>query len=553
MLDVCFAQLDPHAERLISQIGCTNCHSTLKIETVLKTKIPNLSYAGLRYTPSYLFDFLQNPQKIRRHIGPSRMPNFHLSEKEALALVLFLETQNRIEASWPAYPAELSNSRSNRDGSKAEGSFKMLVVEDWTCLSCHSLNGKGGVFAVDLSTIGYRLKADWVKKYLAAPSLFDVPRSTMLAVFYEHSPSRRRLIEILPDAAEQINRLTDHLFSLNRPAKEQFENVYQKAKGMNPRLTAEIGEKIFRSQNCTACHSHRSIQPSDDAFAPDLSIEGFRVHEEWLSSFLEEPSPIRPFGFQPSSGNRMPDFELSEGKVQTLMVFLMNQKVGVDAQLTAYFPQELTAFSMQKAQIFLHDKLSCLGCHRLGDQGGRIGPDLSTIHDRLNPFYMFNQMKDPRLVSPNTIMPQIPMPTRTLELIFNFLFQQNEKREPSFYLSPIENPLFLSHLQNDRENSYLKHCSLCHGRVGGGDGYNAKYLDPVKPTAHSDATYMSRRPDDTLFDGVYAGGYILNKHHFMPPWGLVLSRDEIEVLVAHIRVLCECRGPEWSRDDQVNK
>lgn len=553
MLGVCFAQYDPHAERLISQLGCTNCHSTLKSETALNTKIPNLSYAGLRYNPSYLFDFLQNPQKIRRHIGPSRMPNFHLSEKEALALVQFLETQNQAEASWPAYPTELINPRGHREVSKAEGPFKMLVVEDWTCLSCHSLNGKGGIFAVDLSTVGYRLKTDWVKKYLAAPSLFGVPSSTMLAVFYELSQSRRRLVEILPGAAEQINRLTDHLFSLNRLTKEQFENVYQQAKGMNPRLTAETGEKIFRSQNCTACHSHRSIQPSDGVIAPDLSIEGFRVHEQWLSSFLKEPFPIRPSGFRPGSGNRMPDFKLSEGKVQTLVVFLMNQEGEVDPLLTAYFPQELTAFSMQKAHIFLSDKLSCLGCHRLGELGGRIGPDLSSIRDRLNPFYMFNQMKDPRLVSPNTIMPQIPMPTKILELIFNFLFQQNEEREPFLYLSPIDIPLFLSHLQNEVENSYSKHCGLCHGRMGDGDGFNVKYLDPVKPTAHSDAAYMSRRPDDTLFDGVYAGGYILNKHHFMPPWGLVLSRDEIEVLVAHIRDLCGCRGPGWSRDDQVNE
>ena len=71
----------------------------------------------------------------------------------------------------------------------------------------------------------------------------------------------------------------------------------------------------------------------------------------------------------------------------------------------------------------------------------------------------------------------------------------------------------------------------------------------MKPAVHSDSAAMSVRPDDTLFDGIYAGGYILNKHHFMPPWGLVLSREQIRGLVARIRELCGCQGPEWSLDD----
>jgi len=61
---------------------------------------------------------------------------------------------------------------------------------------------------------------------------------------------------------------------------------------------------------------------------------------------------------------------------------------------------------------------------------------------------------------------------------------------------------------------------------------------------------MSQRPDDTLFDGIFSGGYILNRSHLMPPWGQTLSFEEIKTLVNYMRELCQCQGPEWSRDNR---
>jgi mono/diheme cytochrome c family protein len=59
---------------------------------------------------------------------------------------------------------------------------------------------------------------------------------------------------------------------------------------------------------------------------------------------------------------------------------------------------------------------------------------------------------------------------------------------------------------------------------------------------------MAQRPDDTLFDGIHAGGRILDRSHRMPAWGETLSSEEIAGLVEHIRDLCDCAGPVRSRD-----
>jgi len=508
----------------------------------------------MRYNPVYLFDFLKNPSKIRRHIGPAIMPNFSLTDAEALALTLYLESQDRPDASWPRFPASLNNSQSTQQNTEDQNRSSMLVILDTTCLSCHSLKGKRGGYAVDLETMRYRLKAEWVKKYLCAPSLFDVPNTTMLAVFYTLSRDRIRLIRILPDAADQINRITDYLFSMNSGTKADLEKIYQKVLTENSELDSEIGEQIFRSLNCTACHTHRTIEPAGENAAPDLSIEGFRVQRDWLSRYLEKPYSIRPHGYQPGTrnrGNRMPNFEPSPGKLHTLGEFLADQKRIIEGPMEVYLPQDLTAFSMQKAQTMLEDKFSCLGCHRLGDQGGKIGPDLASVRSRLNPSYIYNQIRFPETLSPNTIMPRIPIQDKTQKLLFHFLLQTNSLPVDPSFITLTENKVHIKERENENHDRYLRHCAICHGEQGRGDGYNAQFL-PVRPTAHADSAYMSTRPDDTLFDLTFTGGYIFNKHHFMPPWGWKLSREEIQGLVTHIRKLSNSHGPVWSRDNKIN-
>src|SRR5439155_7617666 len=82
-------------EKLVSELGCIHCHTDLKAASTLRERTPDLSSAGLRYNPAYLFDYLQNPVRVKQHLGRSRMPDFHLSQKEALALVMFLQTQRQ--------------------------------------------------------------------------------------------------------------------------------------------------------------------------------------------------------------------------------------------------------------------------------------------------------------------------------------------------------------------------------------------------------------------------------------------------------------------------
>lgn len=142
-------------------------------------------------------------------------------------------------------------------------------------------------------------------------------------------------------------------------------------------------------------------------------------------------------------------------------------------------------------------------------------------------------------------MPRVPLPEATVALIANYLAQR-APTTPRPRASSAASPAPMAG-SSDPTALYGRYCASCHGVAGGGDGVNAKFL-PVRPTAHVDSAYMSRRSDDALFDAIFAGGYIMNRSNRMPPFGESLTRTQIHDLVRYMRTLCRCEGPAWSRD-----
>lgn len=84
---------------------------------------------------------------------------------------------------------------------------------------------------------------------------------------------------------------------------------------------------------------------------------------------------------------------------------------------------------------------------------------------------------------------------------------------------------------------YRALCSQCHGLTGEGNGVNASELE-VAPRNHTDRGEMSARTDEDLRKAIAEGGQAINKSILMPNWGNHLDEQEINDLVAYLRVLC---------------
>jgi mono/diheme cytochrome c family protein len=201
------------------------------------------------------------------------------------------------------------------------------------------------------------------------------------------------------------------------------------------------------------------------------------------------------------------------------------------------------------------EQLSCLGCHRLKGEGGRVGPDLTTVRDRRSPDYIAAIVADPQGTAPGSAMPKVPMPEATRALVTRYLATQAGSAPSNAPSKAAASPAGVPATQAASSATspangaqlYARWCASCHGTEGKGNGPNAPFL-PVKPANHSDAAMESQRPDDSLYDTIAGGGGIMNRSPRMPAFGATLSPTEIRALVAHIRSLCHCQGPGWSRD-----
>ena len=403
---------------------------------------------------------------------------------------------------------------------------------------------------------------------------------------------------------DERERVALALFVTNELELRGVDDALRAAMARHPDADRAEGAVLFETLSCGSCHLHPDIPPR--LTAPDLGATGLRVREEWLEGYLASPVTIRPAGTSPGRGGRMPDFRLSPAEITAIGGFLLTLETpspggtstppapstpaapptpGAPSTRTPdpapprpppWEPLALSPFSMQKAKTLLEDRWSCLGCHQLGEEGGRIGPRLDGIAERLRPEYIRHLIENPAHLAPGTIMPaSLDQPDR-MDLIASYLLLRDAPWTGSERLAGMPalplaaNPPAAPAPGRDPAPGtptdsaagpparpppdpaagaalYEAHCAACHGVTGEGDGFNAPFL-PVAPTVHADSAAMSLRPDDTLYDGIHAGGWILGKSHRMPAYGASLDDAQKRALVAHIRTLCRCLGPAWSRD-----
>jgi nitric oxide reductase subunit C len=373
------------------------------------------------------------------------------------------------------------------------------------------------------------------------------PIPTDFVFAYLAAPERRRDnigLTRMPDFGfDEAERVALALFLGTGPPS----GAAAEASARHPAADGELGERLFALLGCSGCHSGvGGAAPS--GVGPDLSREGVRARPEWLRAFLRAPTPIRRDGYPGAPGARMPDFRLSDEEAEALGTFL----VGLGSRFAALDTVSLTPFQTLRTRRLLEDRLACLGCHEVGGEGGRIGPPLDGIGERREESFVLEMILDPSQAVPGSPMPRQAMPERDARRLARYLLTSDRLQAPRarVSLASASHPASLVEAPDGTSEGaalYARHCASCHGPRGRGDGWNASRL-PVPPTAHADSALMAGRADDTLFDAISGGAWVLDGSPRMPPFGHLLSAGQIRALVSYIRELCTCEGPDWSRD-----
>jgi nitric oxide reductase subunit C len=188
------------------------------------------------------------------------------------------------------------------------------------------------------------------------------------------------------------------------------------------KLTDEVvqGKRVWHKHNCNDCHTILGI---GGYYSPDVTKTYSTRGEPWLKAFLKNPESTDP------QRRKMPNQNLSDDEIKKLILFLK----WVDAIDTNEWPPKpitvakTTGVALEETTRTLlgknlYNQNRCDLCHRIGGQGGVIGPDLSKVGSKYDTQWLVKQIKDTKAHNPTTQMPASPqLSDNEVEALVGFL------------------------------------------------------------------------------------------------------------------------------------
>jgi len=351
----------PEGEERFKSLGCVACHALLDDTESDKH---SLKHVNEKYMTTGLHSFLLNPQETR----PSfRMPNFHLSTREALYLTAYLMPDKRGS----------QNLLSNNSASIESG---RQWFDNLRCDQCHTLEEN--------------MKA-------AVPNQPHLSQSNLDAGCLADSPQAGvPWYDLAPEQRHQIRTALNH----SRASENKTQSL-----GV---------EAYMKTLRCDACHARGSLAGPDEAqreyftttgddledegrFPPHLDGVGRKMKLEALLKTIQGRLPARPY-----MKTRMPDFGEIHGK------YLANTFARIDADSN----EQPTPRNGQENQVGRNmwgralvgiNGLGCIQCHPLnGNRSlGIQAMDLKHAAERLRAPWFRDYLIDPAAFRPGTRMP----------------------------------------------------------------------------------------------------------------------------------------------------
>jgi len=183
-----------------------------------------------------------------------------------------------------------------------------------------------------------------------------------------------------------------------------------------PAAQPSAGAILAQELGCPVCHKIGNLESAP--MAPDLSAEGGRVQRAWLIRFLKAPQTIRPAGYHPLSRVRMPDFRLSDEEAVSVAEYLLTRRDGIATD----GPEPVPSANLAQKGLDFFRQYACRACHHRDGAGGRAGPDLSAVAQRLKPGWVRGFIQDPQATDPLVPMPHLGIGEDAARAITYFLF-----------------------------------------------------------------------------------------------------------------------------------
>lgn len=462
------APLFSKGRTLYLESNCLGCHNLSGFERPERIG-PNLTRIALKTSAPWMKYWIKEPKK---YLAKTVMPNFGLQAEEIEAITAYLLD---LEAVAPGFEGTaLTDTESLKQGRQ--------TLENLGCLGCHTINGTGGDFGPDLSRIGEKAAPSWLTAWIKDPK----------AYWFQTAMPKLRATD------EEIKLISAYLASLRGPEPVKASASQQ---GVDSELLNK-GRLLVKDKGCTGCHAIGKMfmgfnapehlvkaveEPRPGSItgmplgfnAPEHNgVGGKRVDElvfgdttiphtlrDWLHTKVKTP---RVFATK-DIPTLMPEFGFSDDDAKALVTFLLSQSSRMVPPQYVKPLQEPGAVDNQ-GELLL-EKYNCLGCHRIGERGGDIGPDLTIEGERVNPEWLVEFLQAPVKIRPAGVLPT-RMPTFGLsdveaQTIAAYFAQRNTTTYP-YYVADEIMPV-----QKDRDEAWKMYwqifsCQTCHSWNGQG-------------------------------------------------------------------------------------
>jgi len=184
-----------------------------------------------------------------------------------------------------------------------------------------------------------------------------------------------------------------------------------------------------------------------------------------------------------------------------------------------------------------YEALNCKACHRVGEDGGLGGPDLTYVGFRHSREWLDLWLKNPQGWRPGTIMPNPNLSDKARAALADYLSGLKGEAfagappwdSPELKDKPVERGLMIYSRAG---------CIGCHGKDGAGGYPNNNVKGSAIPAlSNVSATFTKEELTRKIKNGVKPekadpGGP--EPLVAMPPWGQVLKDDEVAAVVEYL-------------------
>ena len=296
-----------HGKAVVIERGCASCH---EINGVKKPDnfAPELTSVGSRPLAKIIFapgvahdlpDYIAAKIRNPRSFGSAlKMPQYTLAPQQVDALTTALLAQTERSQHLPASLRVPARKASDYHPAGKAGQ----LMEDMSCFSCHSINGRGGDMAPELTWEGTSVQRTWLVNFFKNPNTL---RPALI----------RRMPKFNVTDAE-ANTLADYVMTAYQtPAFDRDAANTARANSSD----IERGRGFFYSKyGCQSCHI---VDPAKDKgyIGPTLTQVGIRLNAAWIFHWLKNAQKLRPGALEPV-------WNMPDNDAQAITAYLMAQK-----------------------------------------------------------------------------------------------------------------------------------------------------------------------------------------------------------------------------------